>query len=325
MSLTKFNANSMLYPFGLRNIGYTCYFNSVLQAMLSCTSFIDELMDNDDEKKYDAYTITSTFVKLIKLAYIESEALSSESKHELREMGPLIWKIMLTTLAPDNSNIKQFARSQQCASEGYTYLLDALDPFSEIQNLFMHRYKTRLFCVDCEQWVSTTEHINNMFEVQADLKTEQLEKFKLADEPDDKKFNMNEFLLGQDGYVDKDFICPKCKNRGEKYKRTTLTMAPEVLVVLAKKYESNHNVSHKINIMTEFPPFMEFYGYNNSGNYLARYEAVAQIEHVGGLNGGHYWSVCKRRDGWYCLNDTGVSPAEFKPTPNTYMCFYHLV
>ena len=94
-------------------------------------------------------------------------------------------------------------------------------------------------------------------------------------------------------------------------------MAPEILIVLSKKYNSKS----KLNTFTEFTQFIEFNGTNGA----LKYEAVSQIEHSGGMNGGHYWCVSKRNDGWYYLNDSSYVKKEFSVTNNTYIVFYHIV
>ena len=128
---------------------------------------------------------------------------------------------------------------------------------------------------------------------------------------------MNKFLVKQAGYIDKDFKCPNCKKAGEKYNINCLVMVPEVLVVLSKKYERGR----KLDKYTNFPKKLIFKGKN--GRPLI-YEAISQIEHSGNLNGGHYWAVSRRNIGWYNLNDNSFNKAEFMPTNNTYIVFYHM-
>ena len=42
------------------------------------------------------------------------------------------------------------------------------------------------------------------------------------------------------------------------------------------------------------------------------------------MSSGHYWAVCKRKGGWFCMNDMNITPAEFSPTNNTYIVIYHI-
>jgi ubiquitin C-terminal hydrolase len=134
--------------------------------------------------------------------------------------------------------------------------------------------------------------------------------------------SMQEFLKMQNTFVD-GFKCPKCEDTGKKFMSTRLTMVPEILIVLFKKYEV-------VKSYTEFPLELTFD--TRVGNTL-KYNLVAQCEHVGsfsmaGGSGGHYYAICARKvEGEtmaFQLNDSHCSPAELKATQNTYMAVYHI-
>ena len=308
--MEKYDPDSELEPFGFNNMGATCYFNSMLQSMLSCTSFVNILLRNKDNAQYLSNPVTKYLIEML------LESKNENRKDLLATYSPRIWKEMVVYLCRKYKKpINEVLVGQQCAGEGFDCFLDSLDEFREIQNLFLHRYKTKIHCFNCDKWVSEVDSINSSFMIEPDLKIPQLEQFKKYD-PDD--INMNKFLLRQSGYRDKDFICPKCKTKGEKYTISFLVLVPEILVVLSKKY----TINKKLDVMTNFPEHMQF---DAKGGKLFKYSAVSQIEHVGGLHGGHYWCVSKRSDGWYNLNDNAVSKSEFKPTKQTYITFYHLM
>lgn len=306
--MEKYNTGLELKSFGFNNMGATCYFNAMLQSMLSCTSFINILVKNKENPKYLENPVTKQLIELIE---------STRSESDVSKYAPRIWKEMVVFLCrKEKKSINQVLVGQQCAREGFHCLMNVLEEFSEIQNLFLHRYKTLVHCFACDKFVSDVDSLYSIFEVQPNLKTEQLEKFKQYDE--DRAVNMNEFLMKQTSYVDKDFVCPECKDRDEKYNMHCLVMIPEILVVLSKKYTTGR----KLDVMTDFPKNLVFKG---KGGKNLNYAAVSQIEHGGGLNGGHYWAISRRDDGWYTLNDNNVSKGEFGPTKNTYITFYHLM
>lgn len=342
--LIPLNEESLPPPFGFHNIGFTCYFNSVLQALISCTSFTEDLMKN--RKEYEKHPVAGIFCLMINLyqELMQDKADQATITQKMHKYAPAMWKNMMVYAS---KKYKGFQPGQQCASEGYNILLDTMDEFTELNDYFIHRYKTSIYCHDCQDWVTSKNDTFNMFEVQADLRTEQIEKFAAIDEDYNIARDMNSFLAKQNGYADKDFKCPKCNKKGEKFLSNKLVMVPEVLVVLAKKYDKKK----KLNVVTPFPEILSFnklapspyvdsvdMGVDDADgerkddseddgqeNKKLYFRAVAQVEHAGGRNGGHYWAICRRNDGWYRLDDMSVSKAEFGATANTYMVFYHFV
>jgi ubiquitin C-terminal hydrolase len=321
MELTKYNPQSELPPFGFVNMGATCYFNSVLQSLLSCTSFIEDLIKNKEKISYQENPVTKYTIEMIELANElkgdDDDDQKSQILKKLSYLSPQVWKSMVKIISHTSGNpIENILQGQQCASEGFHLFMDSLDEFSELQSLVIHRYKSLIYCFDCNTWVSDVDNIYSIFEVNHDLKNIQLDKFKQYEKKDDI-VDMKNFLAKQTSYVDKDFRCPECKEKGEKYSMNCLVMVPEILVVLSKKYV----IGKKLDTYTDFPKDMSFDG--KDGMKL-NYTAVSQIEHTGNMNGGHYWSISRRNDGWYCFNDNNVSKSEFKPTTDTYMVFYHI-
>lgn len=292
--MLSYNKSHTVEPKGLFNTGAICYFNATVQSLLSCTSFVEKCKDAGSDNK-----VMECLKKVIGGA---EPSISAE-----------LWKYMSFTICAKNEyDPRKFMKGQQCAREGYHRLLESIEEYGDIQDLFLHRYRSMIFCEKCDDFVSNVETTYNVFEIQPNLESEQLENFTL-----EKKQDMNNFLSEQHSYVE-SYVCGKCKDKSKKYRIDKLVMVPEVLVVLAKKYVANR----KINIMTEFPEFLEF----NGSEKKFKYCAVANVEHGGGLNGGHYWAVCKRGDKWYCFNDLSVKEVNgFKPTVHTYMVYYHLM
>ena len=326
MSLIKYDESLQIMPVGFQNMGATCYFNSVLQSLLSCTSFVQNIKNGSqvdelasDSNGYNTNPVTKNISNIIELhdglKNTKDAALSYGIKNKLNCASPDVWKNMVVCIAKSkNRPIREILQGQQDACEGFHLLIDSMDEFRDLQDIFTHRYKTMIYCFKCDDWVSTKNNIYNVFEVSHDLKSDQHPEFKEAE----VAANMNEFLAKQTSFLDRDYKCPKCKDKSEKHITNKLVMVPEVLVVLAKKYVAGR----KLDVYTAFPETLEFPG--DDGSRL-QYKAVSQIEHSGGLGGGHYWAICKRLGGWFELNDMRVSKSEFKPTNNTYMVFYHAV
>jgi ubiquitin C-terminal hydrolase len=316
MNFKKYNNNLSLNPQGFQNLGFTCYYNALLQSLLSCTSFVEELLNN--EETYDKNNVAKVIIQLIKELKKDNVNVNLVSK-----LAPLSWKVMIKKISePPNGSIEmaRFAAGQQCTVEGFNILLQTFENMQNIQNLFLHRRRNKLYCANCNNWCSEVNEMNNFFEVEPEFKLQQLDKFKNMN--NDNKKDLNSFLLIQNTYVDKDHICSLCNYVGEKFKMSQLVMIPEILFVMSKKYKYDQSGGSKLNVYTDFPEELVF---KSNNNQQLIYKAISQIEHSGGLNGGHYWAICKRNDKWYCINDLSVTESEYKPTNNTYVVIYHII
>lgn len=284
-NLIKYDKDYVISPNGFKNNGVICYFNSMLQALLSCSAF------NQIIKKS---TINNPVIKILKDLLNKKE---NESNVDISSYSLVLWNSMTQLLCKNKGVARsEFMQGQQCAGEGFQYLIESMEQDNNIQNLFFHRYRSLVACKICNKFVSNVNCVYNLFEIPCDTK------------------DIGEFIKKNSSDVI-DYKC-KCGDTDNKKKLNVLTMIPEILVIMSKKY----TVNGKIQIITDFPQSIDFM---MSGKSVT-YNAVAQIEHSGGLNGGHYWAVCKRKDGWYKFNDNSVSSSEFKPTNETYIVFYHI-
>jgi ubiquitin C-terminal hydrolase len=317
-NLVKYNNNCALNPNGFRNIGSFCHFNALLQCMISCTSFLDAI--STIAKAGNKNLLIKSLDKFIKQS---NTTQPNESRKLLEQESSFIFSSMITQLVKVKKiNMDNFSSGEQCASEGFHFLLEALDDIKSLKKLFIHRYQTSIYCPKCNKWISKKECENYIFDIQHNLKIPQIKlfnKYDAAYNADTATFN--DYLLKQNSYVDKNFKCStkKCNETPiEKFTNTVLVRTPEVLVIMSKKYMGNE----KIDIRSEFPEELKFNGINKEKMV---YKAIAQIEHVGDANSGHYYSICKRKNGWYLFNDNTVKKVKgFEYTKNTFIVFYHI-
>jgi ubiquitin C-terminal hydrolase len=319
--MNKYEAKYVPEPFGFINLGATCYFNALLQSIISCPSFTRILVENKEVKEYKENTIAVSLVEMTEI--MNNDAIPKDDKAAFfKSLAPTVWRQVFAKARLRQDNVK-FTPGQECAREGFHLFLESLSGLSEIQNLFLHRYQTLIFCQDCNKWVVNKECEYSMFEVQPSLISYQHPRFQGIDPFFNLKRPLGDFIKKQNSCVDEDFKCPLCIKKQSMFQTTRLLMIPEILVVLSKKYDILGR--RKTNTITDFPSELNFSGKGDDRDSVhMEYKAVAQIEHIGHMGGGHYNCNAMRKDGkWYKLDDSSVSAGEFKPTTNTYLVFYH--
>lgn len=316
---TPLNKDFLPLAFGFQNYGATCYFNSLLQCLLSCTSLTEVILKNRKNPNYQKNPMIQAMVVIYKLMITYSHAKINNFPQEkidalesqLRASGKLAYDVLIA-VAQKRADKVLMNYGQQDSHEGLMIFLDCIDKHSAIKQLFEHKYATRIYCNLCKKWVVDRSDSNYVFEVQPDLKINIDSKFKsVVAQPAD----LESFLKVSASNIDKDFICPSCgKKENVRLSITQLRLAPEILPVVIKKYDGKPT--------TPFPNKIRFM--STDGNYI-NYALVGQCEHSGSRAGGHYWALCLRADGTYCLNDTSYTKVDIAPTPNSYLLFYHLL
>jgi ubiquitin C-terminal hydrolase len=307
MDLTPYNSIYTIKPNGFPNFGNSCFFNSLLQCLLSCTSIFEVLIHNRNKDHIKNNVLAQNLIELYE-ANIAGDPLDDKCR--------AVWRSVINISKSRKDSIKIVPGMQHDAQEGLMLFLDVIDTIPELKRLFMHRHRIEVTCNECKKKVVDKAEDNMVFEVQPDLKMPQLEKFKNLDKYYNLSMPLNRFLRKQNGFIE-GFRCTECKSTLPKFKTTTLTMIPEILAVTVKKYYEK--------VLTPFPGKLEFISKGRKKKF--KYTLVAQSEHSGSMFGGHYWAIGLRKNDnkleWKSLNDSNVSDGVPGPTPNTYLLFYH--
>lgn len=268
-------------PFGLINTGSICYFNSILQTLLSCKYVINHILTAEPVNDMQA-----CFKKHIKSAM--NGAPDANFSQEL-----------LMTLLKDMPNSYKYY-GQQSSSEFFLFLVDKL----KLDHLFMHRHSKLIRCNSCRQ-VQTKKDEAIHFEHFEDKPITDIESFFIKVERD----------------ID-DYKCDNCaqvtnnqNTRGTCTVVTAATLIPEYLMIVYNKYFRKPCI-----------PFPNQFQKKDKDGAVLKYNAIAQIEHYGSLNGGHY--LCRvRRDNneFYECNDGGITLVnKLEATTSTYCVMYEL-
>jgi ubiquitin C-terminal hydrolase len=279
-------------PYGLNNTGAICYFNSLLQCLLSATAISSMLLKLGHFPQNMFGTPINEFLKL------------SHGNNPFQSAAVL--QALLRWMNSEKKPAQNFI-GQASTSEGLIYLMEAL----HVDNIIMHRQLRYVTCGLCRR--------------KGESRREESIHVELFDH-DVGKINSPEqfaaYLMKRTTKLP-DFKCDHCEQSNANTTQTELlTMVSEIIVVLFNKYSetigTNYAAIPKSNVMYCPEHF------TLPGDTPLEYVQVGQARHAGSLTGGHYWAVVRRNGVYYTANDMQIQPCELDQSSTTYMVVYAL-
>lgn len=336
---------------GLRNLGNTCFMNSILQCLCK-TKLLREYFFkkhyqqdlNEDHaptkgrlakafgqliidmwsKRDDEY-ITPSLLK----AEVQKYAVRFSGYHQQDAQEFLRFFIEgvhddLNSVkrkpvysAPDDSSMKDCKKSE-IYWERYLSREKSM-----IQDLFVGQLKSTLTCTVCEHRSVTYDPFWDLsLPIPSRTKTEDINITRCF-----RAFTQEEILDG-----DEKPTCEKCKKRRKCTKRFLIEIFPKILVIHLKRF-SGTRYRTKLDTKVSFPLELSLSSFaaNSHGSEKQSpvYSLYGVSNHMGGTHGGHYTAYCKHPDTerWHGYNDSRVSEitANKLVSSSAYVLFYELV
>ncbi|CAG9814816.1 unnamed protein product [Phaedon cochleariae] len=331
---------------GLKNIGNTCFMNSVIQC-LSHTRWLLEYLRKDAYIRDINTTISSMKGALIKAFAAVIQELWSEDSSD-RVVNTVSLKSQIQRFAP-----RFIGYAQQDAQEFLRYLLEglhedvnrvvekpkpilteideklsdnekALESWSrylrmdnsKIVDHFVGQLKSTLRCTLCG-------HCSVTFDPFWDLSLpipQRTGPLRLAQCLD--SFTREETLDGEEKPT-----CSKCKERRKCTKSLSIHKFPKVLVIHLKRFSPTERFRGKLNVTVDFPlDGLDMSSYAADGHAPCRYNLYAISNHSGTTYSGHYTAYCRHpySNNWHEYNDSRVSSISPKSlvSGEAYVLFY---
>jgi hypothetical protein len=107
--------------------------------------------------------------------------------------------------------------------------------------------------------------------------------------------------------IKSEFACEKCNNKTLNKKEVKINKPANTLVFLIKRFKYN-KAGVKISTFVQFPATIDL-RFFLSRTTSCQYQLTGMIQHLGGVNGGHYISYCKnfKTNKWYEFDDSRVT------------------
>ena len=325
---------------GFINFGTTCYLNSALQ----CLSHIDVLNDNKFKehcikyKKNDSPLLNEWFD-------IQDKMWSDNHDGAIHTMNFI--KVFMDKCREKSIEFNSFIQND--TSEFLIYFLDFIheeisrkiklnitgDANTVISKLYTNnllQFKKNFendYSYIVEKFYSRTLSITGCTE--CGYKTDNHEPVQIISLT--LKSNYNSLYDCLDEYVktfildcDNKWKCDKCSEMVSPEKKTIFWDFSPIVIILIKKYNENGVIENKI----DYPINLDLNKYKlNYKKESCNYELCGTCVHLGGLNGGHYYSICKNiiDEGWRVYNDSNVSQIKESEVFNNhpYCLFYKRV
>ena len=142
-----------------------------------------------------------------------------------------------------------------------------------------------------------------------------------------KKLNLDELLTNFNQIEklskDNEWFCPKCKKLQLADKKMEIYSISEVVIIHLKRFRNNRKIENIVDFPIEGLDLTKYLP-NQNEKYI--YDLFAVANHVGGLQGGHYYAYCKNcKDGeWYEFNDSHVGKIDKNKvcSETAYVLFY---
>ena len=324
---------------GLKNLGNSCYMNSIIQCLSNTTHLAKFFTDNLYVDALNTSNDNSTQGQVVE---------------EVAQVIKALWRGQYKSISPHDLKIAvgqyklQFeSYEQQDSHEFLTFLLDwmhndlkktakppldmtvaekawdkAMDSQkSIISDLFFGQLRSTITCNSCKQSSTTYETFNS-------LTTSLPQSSRCTLNDCIQKFVSSQKVIG--------WKCPKCQTPRDATKKFDFVKLAPIIVIHLNRFAETSGWLEKSNAAVDFPlagfnlkPYLVMDSNATISNIRSySYSLYAMSNHYGTMDGGHYTAFCKNaaQNKWYKYDDqtvTEVSANQVRSqNTSAYLLFY---
>ncbi|CAF3581495.1 unnamed protein product [Rotaria socialis] len=328
-------------PTGLKNLGNSCYMNSIIQSLSFNLKLTNYFLSGDFNKDINTKNkfgsgglVVKEWFKLIYLLWCQQYSY----------VAPQPFKYVVGTLQK-----AYLGTQQQDAHEFLVFLLDALhEDLNQATRPRIEELKSENFKTDRQlAEASKKSFLSHNKSIIIDLfyglfkstticllcsyNSIRFDAFAMISVPiprvrqcslDDclDLFREFEYLRGDERYE-----CSNCKRVSEKKRRLDIWELPKIFIVHFKRFRLQQTHYIKNETLIRYPISNIDFSHWSQTPSPSKYSLVAVVNHYGSMNSGHYTSFCNDGKQWYYCNDHAIRVAEkseLEHNVHAYLLFY---
>ncbi|XP_031569756.1 ubiquitin carboxyl-terminal hydrolase 2-like isoform X2 [Actinia tenebrosa] len=342
---------------GLRNLGNTCFMNSILQCLSQSMVLTEYMLKGSYTKQINSRSsmkgkLVQAYAELIKSMWKPSHSETAISPHsfktQIQRFAPRFvgynqqdaqefLRFLLEGLHDDLNSVHDKPKYKICEFNDLLSDTEKADKSwkqylardnSKITDLFVGQLKSTLKCTECGHKSVT---FDPFWDLSLPIPRKSSSSYSSYESKSISIQNCME-LFAKEEVLDGDErpTCEKCKKKRKSTKKFTIQRFPQILVLHLKRF-SGFGFRSKLQTNVDFPTDTKLdlkeFASDNTDSKMALYSLYAVSNHSGTTYGGHYTAYCKHplSNEWHCFNDSSVDniPASRIGGPQAYILFYN--